>query len=130
MYLIVLVLNKTEYLREVLKAFTELGIKGATILDSIGAGRMRNLDGHYIPLVGGLMRVLENGYPHNRTIFSVVESKEIALKAADRIEEIVGDLTVPGTGIFFCVPVEFFRGGALGHYLNQKNEPTEDGSAS
>ena len=39
MKLVVFVLNKEEFLEDVLEAFIEAGITGATILDSEGMGR-------------------------------------------------------------------------------------------
>ena len=38
MRLLVVVLNKTEYLEEVLEAFLELGVSGATLINSVGMG--------------------------------------------------------------------------------------------
>ena len=38
--LMVFVLNREEYLDEILSGFVELGIGGATIIDSMGMGRI------------------------------------------------------------------------------------------
>lgn len=37
-----IVLNREEYLGEVLKAFVDLGISGATVVESSGMGRLLN----------------------------------------------------------------------------------------
>ena len=50
MKLIIFVLNQEERLEEILEAFLELGINGATILDSIGMGRIL---AHDIPIFAG-----------------------------------------------------------------------------
>ena len=52
--LMVVVLNKEEYLDEVLSGFVEIGIGGATILDSTGMGRILTQD---IPIFAGLQGI-------------------------------------------------------------------------
>ncbi|MDI3535091.1 MAG: nitrogen regulatory protein 1 [Thermosediminibacterales bacterium] len=122
MYLFVMVLNHTDKMAEIIEEFKRIGVKGATILDSIGSGRVRKFPGGEIPIIAGLKKLLENGYPHNKTIFSVVESLEQAREMVDVVESIVGDFTQPGTGIVFCLKLEFFHGGALGSSLKNQGD--------
>ena len=46
MHILFLVLNKTEYLDDILSAFVKIGIKGATIIDSQGMGSVHGLTTH------------------------------------------------------------------------------------
>ena len=110
MYLLVFVLNKDEYLNQVLEYFVEIGIKGATILDSKGMGRTF-MSNHDIPVVGGIRKLIFfQSRPSNKTIFSVIESKEKAVEAMELIEQKIGSLKNPGAGIAFILPLEMVKG--------------------
>jgi nitrogen regulatory protein PII len=107
MKLVVFVLNKDELLDEVLGAFVEAGVPGATILDSEGMGRVLTYE---VPLFAGFRSFMEGNKPYNRTIFSVVRDEETVERLERLLEEICGDLSEPGTGILFSVPVDFVKG--------------------
>jgi len=106
MKLVFFILNKEEYLEEILEALLELGINGATILDSMGMGRVL---AHDIPIFAGFRTLLKDTRPGNKTILILLpESKLEALTKA--VEQIIGDLDKPGTGIIFALPIEYSRG--------------------
>jgi len=106
MKLVVFVLNSEEKLEEVLEAFVEAGVPGATILDSEGMGRFLTYE---VPLFAGFQQFMTGNKPYNKTIFSVVEDETVGpLKGL--IEKICGKLSEPGTGIFFTVPVDDVSG--------------------
>ena len=106
MKLLVLVLNKEEQTERVLEKFVELGVPGATIIDTIGMGRVLSRE---IPIFAGFVDLMAGARPSNRTVFTLVrdETVEDIIKG---IEEVVGDLDQPGTGIVFTVPVDCFKG--------------------
>jgi len=106
MQLVIFFLNKEEHLQEVLEAFIELGISGATILDSVGMGRIL---AHDIPIFAGFRNLLQDSRPGNKTIFSVVpkEKIEVIVKA---VEQIVGDLDEAGNGMLISLPVDYIKG--------------------
>lgn len=107
-HLLVLVLNKPECQSEILRVFHEVGVKGATIIDSVGMGRAKAE--HYLtPLVAGLMRVLDDGHNYNKTILAVIEDEAIMQRAVEEADRIV-DFSQPGSGIIFTVPVDLVRG--------------------
>ena len=54
-HLLVLVLNKPELIPQVTKAFRKVGVKGATVIDSVGMGRAK-AEPQLVPLIAGLMR--------------------------------------------------------------------------
>ena len=105
--LMVFVLNREEFLGEILAGFLEIGISGATVLDSTGMGRILAYD---IPIFAGLRGVLTGGRPHNKTIFSVLPDQETFQKAFELIEDICGSLDDPGNGVLFALPVVDARG--------------------
>ncbi len=106
MKLLFIILNKEEYLDEVLEAFLELGLKGATIIDSVGMGRILAYE---IPIFAGLRSLLPGNRPFNKTILTLVEEEKIDDIVA-AVEQIIGSFEKPGTGIAFSVPVDFVKG--------------------
>ena len=106
MKLVIFVLNKEEYLNEILEAFVELGISGATVIDTVGMARIL---AHDIPIFAGFRNLLQESRPGNKTIFSAVDEKKIPLMIKT-LEQILGDLDEPGTGVFFSIPLDFVKG--------------------
>ena len=106
MKLIIFVLNQEERLEEILEAFLELGINGATILDTIGMGRIL---AHDIPIFAGFQNLHHDTRPGNKTIISVVPEKKVE-RIIQAIEQIIGSLDEPGNGIFISLPVDFVKG--------------------
>ena len=107
MKLLVFVLNREEVLEEVLEAFVEADVPGATVLDSEGMGRLLTYE---VPLFAGFRSFMKGNKPYNKTIFSVIDQPEKVEKLVKLIEQICGDLSGPGTGILFTVPVDYARG--------------------
>ena len=106
MNVLFVVLNKTEYLDDVLEAFVDIGITGATIIDSQGMGSaMTDINSTEIPFYGLLKNMLEDSRPYNKTIFTVINDDELLDQAVKKVKEIVGDIYKPGVGIMFTVPV-------------------------
>ncbi len=109
MYLLVLVLNKHEHVNAILERFLEIGITGATLVDSRGMGR--EILECESPVVGGLRKLIyEQCHPNNITIFSLVHDEETIDRATDEIEKIAGDLDRPGAGVLFVLPVIRVKG--------------------
>ena len=100
-----LILNKTEKLNDVLEAFVKVGIKGATVVDSQGMGSA--LSESNLSMFGGFLRtVLENNRPFNKVVFSVVKDEEVLNDAIAAVEDILGDMSKPGVGLMFVMPVD------------------------
>ncbi len=106
MNVLFLVLNKTEFLDEILDAFVDVGVKGATILDSQGMGSALASNERNTPFFGALMSLMDNTRPFNKTIFTVIEDKEILEKAVQAVKEILGDMKDPGCGLMFTLPLD------------------------
>jgi nitrogen regulatory protein P-II 1 len=106
MYLLVLVLDKAYHLDQVLAKFPEIGITGATILDSMGVGGA-TLFGTDAPVIANLQQIFDNDrVTFNHTVISVVESKDILDKAVREISAIVNGFDKPNTGIMFTVKLD------------------------
>lgn len=106
MKLLVCVLNETQRLNDLLAAMTELGISGATVLESQG---MAGVLAKEAPVIAGLRHLVTQGRTFNYTIISVVEDDQVA----DRTLKAIEDHLLPGTkagtrGVAFTVPVDKF----------------------
>jgi predicted transcriptional regulator len=103
---IFIVLNKESYLEDILMTFVELGVKGATILESQGmAGAMLQVEKN-IPFFGALKQSIENIRPFNKTIFTVVNDEKLLDRAIERINMMFNDVKRPGLGFMFVVPID------------------------
>lgn len=111
MYVLFLVLNKTHYLEEILIALKKAGIKGATILDSQGMGStIAASEMSNVPLFAALRSSFDRDHPYNKTVFTLVDSEELLLKAIDAIKSVAGELDKPNEGLMFAVPVSHVAG--------------------
>jgi len=106
MKLLILILNKVEKLEEVLEGFIEIGITGATIVDSVGMGHVLSEE---VPIFAGLRFMFAGAKPHNKTILSVIreDKEESAIRV---LKNILGDMGQPGTGIVFTLPLDRVEG--------------------
>jgi nitrogen regulatory protein PII len=100
--LLVAVINDPEKLDEILSGFVELGVTGATVVNSEGMGRLLS---HDIPIFAGLRTLISGSRPQNRTIFSVVP-EPLVDPVVDLLQEVCGNLASPATGIVFVLPVD------------------------
>jgi nitrogen regulatory protein PII len=107
MKLLVFVLNKEEYLEDVLEAYVEAGIPGATIIDSEGMGRFLAYE---VPLFAGFKEFMKGSKPYNKTILSVLKDEAALDRLVPILKEAIGDIGEQGTGILFTVPVDWVLG--------------------
>ncbi|MDR1429985.1 MAG: hypothetical protein LBI85_06810 [Spirochaetaceae bacterium] len=107
MKLLVFVLNQEEFLEEVMGAYVEAGVPGATILDSEGMGRFLTYE---IPLFADFKDFMKGNKPYNKTILSVIPDEKVIATLLPLIEEAIGPLSEPGTGIMFTLPVDWTHG--------------------
>jgi len=105
--LLVFILNNEEYLEEVMAAYVESGVTGATIVDSEGMGRFLTYE---IPLFAGFKEFMKGNKPYNKTILSVIRDDETLNSVKELVDEIVGGLDNPGTGIMFSLPIDWVYG--------------------
>lgn len=102
MQLLVAVINQPEALDDILSGFLELGITGATIINSEGMARVLT---HDIPLFAGIQTLISRSRSQNYTVFSVIDDPQKVDSAFAVIQDVCGSLDEPGTGIMFTIPV-------------------------
>lgn len=106
MYMIMLVLDDPEQLDAVIGAWEIVGIRGVTMLESTGLGRLRQsrVPARYYFQSS---RVEEEGHI---TLLAVVPDEEKVKACLGATEEITGDLSEPHTGIFTAWPLFMVKG--------------------
>ena len=102
MQVLVFVLNKYEKLDQLLAQLNDVGIKGATVINSTGMAQI--LSKEYDTLLGSIRAYLTPDREDNRTIFMVLADEQVQL-VRKVIHQVVGPLDKPGTGILFTLPV-------------------------
>ena len=113
--LLVVILNRAELLDDLLTGFLDLGVPGATIVESRGMGQIIRQD---MPIFAGLTAL----FPENsgtRLILSLLP-QELVQPVFDLVDEVVGDVKQANTAICFTLPVDQIKG------LNSSS-PTPEG---
>ena len=107
MYLILFVLNNPDRLEDLLIAWEEEGIDGATVLFSTGLGRIRQLDGWRddMPLIPSLSDFYEVPENMNRTIFTIAKDEAQIDGVLTATKKVVGDLDERQTGLLLILPI-------------------------
>ena len=102
MELLIAVIDDPDRTEEILSGFLEIGVTGATIVNSEGMGRLLSQD---LPMFSGLQTLIGQTRPQNQTLFSVIDDPETVERAIAVIEDVCGRFSSPSTGIVFTVPV-------------------------
>lgn len=102
MQLLIAVINQEEKMEEILSGFLEIGITGATLVNSEGMGRLLASE---VPIFAGLPALAGRTRPRNQTLFSVIDSDEKVDAALALLQEVCGSFDTPATGIAFTIPV-------------------------
>lgn len=102
MRLLVAVINDREKLDETLSGFIELGITGATVVNSEGMGRLLSDE---MPIFAGLQTLISGSRPQNCMVLSVIPADKVG-GAIALLQEVCGNLEDPATGIAFTLPVD------------------------
>ena len=107
MYLILLVLNDPDKLEELLIAWEETGVQGATVLFSTGLGRIRQMDAWRddMPLIPSLRDFYEVPENMNRTVFTIVKDEAQVEAIVAATKNVVGELDELETGLLLILPV-------------------------
>lgn len=111
MKLLVLILKQTELISELNDELKRIGIHHGTIIDakSMTNGLQSWSDDSII--IGGVLRRAKN-FEYNeecKMLMFILENEQ--LESAERvIENVIGDITKPGTAIMFTIPIDFAEG--------------------
>lgn len=108
MQVLFLVLNKVECLEELLMRLSDAGVRGGTIIDSTGMARALG-DHEDWHILGTLRQMLDPAREESKTLFFVLKEEQVTEVRAI-INDVVGGLSKPDTGILFGLPLSFVEG--------------------
>ncbi len=101
MQLVVIFLNRVEFIEDLMTAFLEVGVGGATVLNSVGMGRIISYE---IPIFAGLRDAFPGSTAGNKTILTVVR-EEMVDEIAEVVQDVCGSFDDPGSGMMFTLPI-------------------------
>ncbi len=108
MLLQVLILREVDLLHDLLAAFTDAGVQGSTVLD--GALQvLGQASDDAPPIFASLRKFMNPDQEHNKMVLTVL-SEEQYPRVRKVVADVVGDITAPGTGIIFTVPITNVEG--------------------
>lgn len=103
-----LVINKIESVDPLLDEFYRCGVKGATVINSTGmAHALASMEDSHI--ISSLRAFFAREREENKTIFMVADDETVSV-VRSVVERVIGDLSLPNTGIIFSVPLLFADG--------------------
>lgn len=106
-HLLVCIVSSTAKVNEIIGRFAEIGVTGATVIDSHGTVQIL---AEQVPVFAGFRQLLRGDREANRTILSVVRGAETLERAMDAVTEACGGFSGASSGIVFSVPVTHVRG--------------------
>ena len=110
-YLVVVVLDDPDKSDALLAAWEQAGVRGITILESSGIGRVRGAAlREEMPLMPSLRNLLRGQEEHHRTFFSVVEEEAQVEALAAAAQQVAGDFSQPHSGLLFALPLSHAYG--------------------
>jgi CBS domain-containing protein len=107
-YLLIVILDDIRLMPELLQAWKEIGVPGATILESAGFYRATT----WLSRVGlgAIDRLFEAEEVRRRTLLVAIETDELLAQAITEAERVVGGFDRPNSGLLLVVPVAQVRG--------------------
>lgn len=106
MFMVFFVLHDPELMEEVLSAWEQAGVGGVTILHSSGLGRTRQaMLRDDLPIFPTLESLELHSEEFSRTLFSVVSDQSVIDRLVTATQQIVGDFSLPETGVLVVLPV-------------------------
>ena len=106
--LLMIILNETKYLPEILQTWRKIGVPGTTILNSAGGHRTRTLFSRVG--LGALDNLFERKEVEGKTLIATFEDEQLLAEAIGEAERIVGGFDRPNTGLLMVMPVTQAKG--------------------
>ncbi|MBC8525685.1 MAG: PTS sugar transporter subunit IIA [Candidatus Cloacimonetes bacterium] len=103
--LLIITLYEQKFLEDILELFIELGIKGSTVIDSIGMGGILTK----VPLFADFINFLGQNKNYSKTILAIVSESELS-SVVKGMEELLGDLDKRGGASILALDVFLAKG--------------------
>ena len=110
MYLLISILEETQPLSDIMAGFAETGIKGSTVINATGMGRVLMQTKASLHLSDHINKVITDLESSNQIILTVIKDRASLDKAIEIVKSFCGDLREPGKGMLFALPLEVVEG--------------------
>ena len=108
--LLILILSNVDCMPNILSEFMKTGIRGTSIVDCEGMlSAIHNSDINPPPIFGSLRQFLNPERPKGKILFTLLPEDKIP-EAKEIIDEAVGGLENPNTGICFTISLDDVAG--------------------
>lgn len=107
MRLLVIILNREEYLDDILAELLELEVHTASIIEGVAMERVLAKD---VPIFAGLLQSTRGSRAFNKNIMALIPNKETVDKLIAILKDLDIDFKDPATGVLFTIPVEDYIG--------------------
>ena len=108
MHMLMFVLDDPNKLDAVLEAWGTIGVSGVTIIESTGIARHQGYVG--APFMAGINRLLQSDQEGHYTLMTIVKGEDVVRKCISVVEELVGNLKEPNTGVVAAWPLSIVKG--------------------
>lgn len=102
--LLLIVINKIEKFDELLEAFLDKGLSGATIISSTGMVSELGKHMENFPIFGSIRYMIDLERKESKTIFMALKDEQVE-PAKKIVREVIGDLSKPDTAVLFTFPI-------------------------
>ncbi len=106
MNLLVVIINEEELLDELITGWLDLGVTGATVIESTDSLQFIS---HHVPIFAGFRALTSGGMRHNKTIFTVIETPHILDEAVAFLEALCCKAGAPHQGVYFVMSLDRFN---------------------
>lgn len=103
--MLIVILDQPALVDELITGFLDIGVRGATVIESRGMGQIIRQD---MPIFAGLATLFPQS-SGSRMVISVMP-ETLVDATFELVEEIVGSIDKPNSAVCFTLPVEEFRG--------------------
>lgn len=111
MKLLTLILKQTELISELNDELKKIGVHHGTIMDAKSMTKGLSAWSDDSIIIGGFLRRAKNfEYNEECKVLLFILKDELLKKAEKVIENVIGDINKPGTGVMFTVPIDFAEG--------------------
>jgi nitrogen regulatory protein P-II 1 len=115
-YLLTTVINNEALLNDLITGWLDIGISGATVIETTDFVQLISTN---VPIFAGFRALSSGGMLHNKTIFAVIEDKNLLDQAIAYLEIICQRSGKSHQGVYFVTPIVQF-----GH-LGQAVKPSD-----
>lgn len=109
MYMIYFILHDSAHLDDVLAAWQAVGVTGVTLMESTGAYRRQQIGRLGARFLFSMPRMV-NAEQFSHTLVTIVPNAEVVQACIDAVEEVVGNLDQPHTGVLAAWELDIVRG--------------------